>query len=102
MRMAVGRFSLLPSASASSSHSIPLGGIICSTENLPASCRIRSQKKGLAFLKAAAVLIADELIVMEHDFEKGTDSAELWRGDLPPLAAIGDGLPAAGFVLEDR
>ena len=53
-------------------------------------------------MKAAAVLIADELIVMELDFEKGTDSAELWRGDLPPFAANEDGLPAAGFVLADR
>ena len=40
------------------------------------------KKKGLAFVKAAAVLIADELFVMEHDFEEGTDSAELGGGEV--------------------
>ena len=33
-------------------------------------------------MKAAAVLIADELFVMEHDFEEGTDRAELGGGEV--------------------
>lgn len=62
-------------------------------------------KKGLALVKVAAVLIAESLTSSSSwsmTSRRERTALSFGGGDLPPFAAIEDGLPAAGFVLEDR